>query len=1579
MFSYFLLSIFATVNAYNVTLYSKDSRQGSSFDIVSDLCVTIPQWFVDLDNGVSGVWIQETSIGTSCVVLFTETDCDGYLLYMRPGTLYHANLQRVGFDDRAKSIGPCEMIKVERGSSVLVQTIMSWSFLLCCVITVINTKQSQKLDMEIYDSCVNIPDWFIAYDDGISGFHTHGSCVIAYSLTNCEGHHIIMKPGTLEHSRLNEIGFDNLAQSVGPCDIKRIEREDTIKTTNTVSKELVFFCKRKCFLSYALIICTCITLLNAGLYLRHLKRRKKEQKLRCLNRELPLVPISEGNNYQAFDSDNFGYERVVNDMISKSSVSIQMLYQIDEMRATTLPNSLRSCIEREIDQIFNLMLREPAKIRVYELELSVNLSETKLSSSMEELLRQTSEGLHSMIFVIDNVDNTNYAQKLQPALQLAERVNYDERGAAALVRAQLSTIIEAIDSGFDNVITGNALTSLHTELRRAHVGGGMRSPLDKFVFRLCNVFVSCMETILEVHVVGDGEGDSESNVEDDEAMLEPAQIKQEVQEGEDEDEDEDEEMESPDATDTSIETESTASAVEMVVTATLDTTGNAVDSPAPAVAIVTVAHVATQAALPVSAPQFDLRFHGTISYIGENHAAYTSAADTFDAPVEVAEAAETMPQPDEDRETNLPETMDVRDNDAAPSTSGSDGASSADAENLAAAAAEVAAAHDDVENDASQANADFDQPHDSADFAAQELSEAFMHVDESYEVEQSKTVVKPRKRGRKPKRSIVAAADGENMAATAEDDAIDADQMKASCDHPYDSANFADEEMSEANTLVSDSNEVEQSKHVAIIPRKRGRKPKKKKLTAGDGGEPAEDNRPKIIKIAAEAANMDSEHGGNDEAEADTSQESEAAEQAELEAFAESREHRLDLCLESATHPGINLFDEYPRLAKDTKLIITDFCADSVKKPVHEVIGRLRRAFASCKKFEKFVEVDKIRSYLPNNQHKADLRNLQILLRYFPIERKKKTTQEDSIVKKKYCHDLNEIYNHFHGASTAEQALLALIGQGTTHPSIVSFGMDRMQLYVNMHGRLVKVDGGVPEAMLALLAVFNIFNYKFDATNTANVASVLAYFHYSIGKRLWPHPPEVLEAMRIKTGKEPQKEKEEDAKENTVNADKRGVEPLDVDSETEELGSVGYDTENEEEEASASSAIEDDAFVATEEAAEESDSASTVSAEQGSPRHELDFPVYPPNSPVRAMHVTKKNHLRPVVFVAAPASSKVDILLRKFVVDSIQPEEGPSGSPSGIVKRSPAGRVSQEVSAKRKRSAVNYAELANGNARDDSPMPIKRPYRKQSAVGLKKEGEDAATEGSKQRRTAVAPIPSRSETPTQSRCYRYEQCLASAAERNSNILKQFPQLLVNTDLVHIIGDFCAMDLKRPPAIVREQIRRAFEKCKQYEEHAELLRNDNFANSLFQADLQSLLALVLYFNKKDVEERQIKTKKRPPKDRQRFDKLYCHIDKPTPNSTLYELVNRGITQPSIVTYGNDRSILYVSIQDNLVQVTGGVQEAILALMAIYHTFNFNFDPKIKDVMTYFWYSIGKTVPKCPKEVTKILEIQHILFS
>lgn len=47
------------------------------------------------------------------------------------------------------------------------------------------SEQSQKLDMEIIDSCVNIPDRFIAFDDGVSGFNTHGNCVIAYSV--CSG------------------------------------------------------------------------------------------------------------------------------------------------------------------------------------------------------------------------------------------------------------------------------------------------------------------------------------------------------------------------------------------------------------------------------------------------------------------------------------------------------------------------------------------------------------------------------------------------------------------------------------------------------------------------------------------------------------------------------------------------------------------------------------------------------------------------------------------------------------------------------------------------------------------------------------------------------------------------------------------------------------------------------------------------------------------------------------------------------------------------------------------------------------------------------------------------------------------------------------------------------------------------------------------------------------------------------------------------------------------------------------------------------------------------------------------------
>lgn len=83
-----------------------------------------------------------------------------------------------------------------------------------------------------------------------------------------------------------------------------------------------------------------------------------------------------------------------------------------------------------------------------------------------------------------------------------------------------------------------------------------------------------------------------------------------------------------------------------------------------------------------------------------------------------------------------------------PTTSGgSDGASGEDADTLAASAADTAdaaAADNDAEPTASQANADFDRPHDLSDWADEEMSEANTHVDDSYEAEQPKPDAIPR-------------------------------------------------------------------------------------------------------------------------------------------------------------------------------------------------------------------------------------------------------------------------------------------------------------------------------------------------------------------------------------------------------------------------------------------------------------------------------------------------------------------------------------------------------------------------------------------------------------------------------------------------------------------------------------------------------------------------------------------------------------------------------------------------------------------------------------------------------------------
>ncbi|GMT25837.1 hypothetical protein PFISCL1PPCAC_17134, partial [Pristionchus fissidentatus] len=87
---------------------------------------------------VSGVWTRGT-----CVILYTEFNCKGFEVMMRPGTLSHENLATLGFDSLAKSMAPCEIRPEEKGiepSGGVDQKsdLMSLPLLICALLTLVN-------------------------------------------------------------------------------------------------------------------------------------------------------------------------------------------------------------------------------------------------------------------------------------------------------------------------------------------------------------------------------------------------------------------------------------------------------------------------------------------------------------------------------------------------------------------------------------------------------------------------------------------------------------------------------------------------------------------------------------------------------------------------------------------------------------------------------------------------------------------------------------------------------------------------------------------------------------------------------------------------------------------------------------------------------------------------------------------------------------------------------------------------------------------------------------------------------------------------------------------------------------------------------------------------------------------------------------------------------------------------------------------------------------------------------------------------------------------------------------------------
>ncbi|GMT08935.1 hypothetical protein PFISCL1PPCAC_232, partial [Pristionchus fissidentatus] len=101
--SFFLLCFVATFAAsYDVTLYTDVDWKGDTYDIEDDECYNIPHKYLKKDDGVSGIWTKGT-----CVYVYDRRDCKGSWIMMHSRSPHHGNLGKLGFNDRAMSIGPC--------------------------------------------------------------------------------------------------------------------------------------------------------------------------------------------------------------------------------------------------------------------------------------------------------------------------------------------------------------------------------------------------------------------------------------------------------------------------------------------------------------------------------------------------------------------------------------------------------------------------------------------------------------------------------------------------------------------------------------------------------------------------------------------------------------------------------------------------------------------------------------------------------------------------------------------------------------------------------------------------------------------------------------------------------------------------------------------------------------------------------------------------------------------------------------------------------------------------------------------------------------------------------------------------------------------------------------------------------------------------------------------------------------------------------------------------------------------------------------------------------------------------------
>ncbi|GMR39491.1 hypothetical protein PMAYCL1PPCAC_09686, partial [Pristionchus mayeri] len=94
-------------SGYNITLFSLPNRDrsiaGKTFDILNETCSNIPDSFLEIDGGISGVWSN-----SPCVILFEVFRRAFRILFSANSGVQLDKLGDINFDNRARSAGPCE-------------------------------------------------------------------------------------------------------------------------------------------------------------------------------------------------------------------------------------------------------------------------------------------------------------------------------------------------------------------------------------------------------------------------------------------------------------------------------------------------------------------------------------------------------------------------------------------------------------------------------------------------------------------------------------------------------------------------------------------------------------------------------------------------------------------------------------------------------------------------------------------------------------------------------------------------------------------------------------------------------------------------------------------------------------------------------------------------------------------------------------------------------------------------------------------------------------------------------------------------------------------------------------------------------------------------------------------------------------------------------------------------------------------------------------------------------------------------------------------------------------------------------